>query len=1016
LAVAASVCFILVIGSQASAQTFGRNKVRYHAFDFQVLETEHFDIYFYSSEREGINIAARLAERWNARLEKVFTYKLSSRQPLVLYASHTDFEETNIIPEELSEGTGGVTEPIRRRIILPLAGPIADTDHVIGHELVHAFQFDMAATLRQRPMDQSGLSRLPLWFIEGMAEYLSLGGVDANTAMKLRDAAAQHRLPSIRDLSNPKYFPYQWGHAVWAYIAGRFGDGVCEQLWMRAASSGNLETAITSVLGIDMTQLSSDWHEAIETAAKPVLTAAVPLAEISKPAVQGRGLGTELNVGPSVSPDGRWMAFLSGRNLLSTDVYIADTTDGRIVRKLTNTDTDPHFSSIQFIYSAGAWDSQNHHLAMATIVGGRPTLAIFNVLTGKREREIGISELDEIVNPAWSPDGHAIAFTGTHQGLTDLYLYDFASGALRSLTHDAYADLHPAWAPDSRRIVFATDRFSSNLESLQIGPLRLAIVDTASGDIEPLRAFDSAKHINPQWSPNGESVFFIADPDGVPNVFQLSIGTGEIQQITFVGTGVSGIAPSSPALSVSAGSGRLAFSVFEDNRYDIYFWTATPKPALPRTPLLNAATLPPNDRDDRDSGVLGSLLAHPEEGLPPAEDYPAAPYKAKLSLTGVAQPTAGVGFGSTGPAFAGGGALLFSDMLGDHLLATSIQSVAGLTGSFSVNDIAFESGYYNLRRRWNWGVSGGQAPYLLGGTYDRALSTTEGGQPLETYRQTYYRETQRNATGVLAYPFDRSRRVEFHGGLSQTSFEQIVNTSVRSPANGRDISESSQTIQFAQRLNLATAGAALVFDTANFGPTSPIEGERYRVEVSPAFGSIHFTSLYADYRRYTMPVRFYTLAFRVTHYGRYGQDSDDVRLYPVYLNYPGLVRGYDSAIELVHCTPTSFGGCQPTGRLAGSRILVSSMELRFPMLRPFGVNHKMYGPVPVELAAFVDSGVAWNNGQKPAVFGGSEPGISSAGLAARVNFGVFVGEFDLMRAFQRPGHGWEFGFNLVPGW
>ena len=76
----------------------------------------------------------------------------------------------------------------------------------------------------------------------------------------------------------------------------------------------------------------------------------------------------------------------------------------------------------------------------------------------------------------------------------------------------------------------------------------------------------------------------------------------------------------------------------------------------------------------------------------------------------------------------------------------------------------------------------------------------------------------------------------------------------------------------------------------------------------------------------------------------------------------------------------------------------------------------MYGPVPVELAAFVDSGVAWNNGQKPAVFGGSEPGISSAGLAARVNFGVFVGEFDLMRAFQRPGHGWEFGFNLVPGW
>ena len=123
----------------------------YRKFTFRVLKTEHFDIYFYPEEREGIDIAARMAERWHARLERMFNHDLRGRQPLVLYASHPDFEQTNAIGGELGEGTGGVTEPLRRRIVLPLGGPLADTDHVIGHELVHAFQFDITTRPDRRP-------------------------------------------------------------------------------------------------------------------------------------------------------------------------------------------------------------------------------------------------------------------------------------------------------------------------------------------------------------------------------------------------------------------------------------------------------------------------------------------------------------------------------------------------------------------------------------------------------------------------------------------------------------------------------------------------------------------------------------------------------------------------------------------------------------------------------------------------------------------------------------------------
>src|SRR5438094_491458 len=240
----------MVAAAPASAQYFGRNKVQYRKLDFQILKTEHFDIYYYPEEREGISVSSRMTERLHARLERILEHRLRGRQPLVLYGSHPDFEQTNAIGGELSEGTGGVTEPLRRRIVLPLGGPLADTDHVIGHELVHAFQFDMTTNpnpsgRNPNASGQNGAERLPLWFIEGMAEYLSIGPVDPNTAMWLRDAVRQKdektgkdRLPTIEDLDKPKYFPYRWGQAFWAYVGGRFGDEVIPQMLKIAAAAG----------------------------------------------------------------------------------------------------------------------------------------------------------------------------------------------------------------------------------------------------------------------------------------------------------------------------------------------------------------------------------------------------------------------------------------------------------------------------------------------------------------------------------------------------------------------------------------------------------------------------------------------------------------------------------------------------------------------------------------------------------------------------------------------------------
>ncbi|MFC2169854.1 hypothetical protein ACFLRM_04745 [Acidobacteriota bacterium] len=178
-----------IVTSDLSAQYFGRNKVMYENFDFQVMKTEHFDIYFYSEMKEAALHAARMAERWYERLARMFNYDLRGRQPLILYSSSPHFQQTSVIPQAIGEGVGGVTEAIKRRIILPMGPSLKDSDHVIGHELVHAFQYDISAKSNTSfGRITSPTQQLPLWLIEGLAEYLSIGPQDAHTAMWMRDS------------------------------------------------------------------------------------------------------------------------------------------------------------------------------------------------------------------------------------------------------------------------------------------------------------------------------------------------------------------------------------------------------------------------------------------------------------------------------------------------------------------------------------------------------------------------------------------------------------------------------------------------------------------------------------------------------------------------------------------------------------------------------------------------------------------------------------------------------------
>jgi Tol biopolymer transport system component len=968
------------------------------------LKTEHFDIYYYPEEEAATRMVARMAERWYGRLSRLLGHELRGRQPLILYASGPHFRQTNTVQGAIGEGTGGVTEAYKRRIVLPLAGPLEATDHVIGHELVHAFQYDITGT--NVSTNTAGALALPLWFIEGMAEYLSIGPVDPHTAMWMRDAARREQLPEIDELDNPRYFPYRYGHAFWAFVAGKYGDKVVGDLLRAGAVTRGYKEAIAGILDIDTKELSKQWHEAEFAAYRPVAEATTLAGRIARPVIVNPSEnGPRLNVSPELSPDGTKFMFFSERDLFSIDLYLADVATGKIIRKITDTATDPHFETLQFLGSAGAWDPSGARFVVPAISKGEPLLAIFAVENGRKERELRLEGVDEVINPTWSADGTRIAFSGLTGGVIDLFVYDLEAGSMRRLTNDAYAEMDPAFSPDGTQIAFATDQFTTKLDTLDIGQPKLAVIELRSGAVRQVGGFDGAKNIGPQWTRDGRGLYFLSDRQGITNVYRVSLDGGEPIQLTNLVTGVSGITALSPAMS--AAGGRVIFSAYEDGGYNVYALeterqlTGTAPVPLPGNP----AALPPRTSAQ---GDVATALQSATLALPPATEKPEEePYQPKLSLDFAGQPTIGIGADPFGTYAAGGVAFLFSDMLGNHTVGVSAQ----VTSRF--DEFGGSLFYLNRKKRWNYGIGLDQTPYVSRG-YQTGVARTPDG---DVYIENEYRilQTDRSLSGVIAYPFSRALRVEAQGGFRQIGLKQDLRTRIYSLQTGQLIDQREEDLASFEDLNLGQASGALVYDTSIFGATSPIRGSRYRLEFSQSAGTLSYSGVLGDFRTYLMPVRPVTFAFRGLYYGRYGSDAESNRLPTLYLGYSGLVRGYEpGSFEAGECGVQDDGSCPAFDRLIGSRLAIANVEMRVPVWSLFGGSN-FYGPLPVELALFGDAGVAWGRGSSPGFTEGDREPVTSIGAALRANaFGFAVIEIDYVKPLNRD-RGWLWQFSIRPG-
>ena len=1027
---------VLLLVPVTEAQYFGRNKVQWESFDFKVLQTEHFDIYYYDQEADVVHDVARMSERWYARLSRVFNHSFK-KKPIVLYANSADFHQTTTTGGQLGEGTGGFTDAFMNRVVLPLTGDYAQNDHVLGHEMVHVFQYDIAATANQNRR-RFVLEALPLWIIEGMAEYFSKGRVDPLTSMWIRDATIHDRMPNLRELTRDRrYFPYRYGQALMAYIGARFGDEAVVR-YFHAAGVVGPEDAVERALGISHKQLFSDWAESSRELYGPIVQTRT--AELAGPLVgrkpdpppaepatdekerrrrRRRQGSTELNVGPALSPDGRYIAFLSARELFSIDLFLADAKTGKIIRKLVSSGRDPHFESLRFIESAGAWSPDSRRIAFITFSRGDNFLSFVDVET-RRIEHVKVPGLEAIINVAWSPDGRTIALAGQTTGVSDLFLYDVDSKQVRRLTADKYADLQPSFSPDGKTIVFATDRGADTiLEQLQFTNMRLATIDVATGQIREISAFPGAKHINPQWGADGRSIYFISNPEGIPDVYRITYPEGQLSRVTMVDSGVAGITDMSPALTVASRSGDIAFSLYEDDNYNLYALPAgtagTPieaTPALAENTAPRAALLPPL----RGTGSeITAYLMRPEEGLPPASaTFQERDYSSNLRLAYLGPPTLGVGINEFGAGAGGSLTAYFSDILGRHNVGFTFQGGGGSGTSSLAEQLGGELFYLNQTRRLNWGADLVHIPIVYGAA--GYLGRNEVGQ--DVYVQDREIQLITDLTGLAHYPLSTTRRIE--GAIGAERYSYKVEREFFLVENGRVIDREKQRLVDPIEWTFTKASTAFVGDSSLYGFLSPISGTRYRYEIEALRGDLNFQTALADWRRYFF-FRPMTLAVRGLHYGRYGGESNELaQLSPLYLGRGSMMRGYDPySIDAVEC-PADQNSCPVFDRLIGSRIAHASVELRAPLLgtREFGLINAAF--LPTEIYAFGDAGAAWSEGDEVnwtyATNTDERVPVFSVGLGVRILLSYIPIEFFAAKPFQRPDEEIVYGFNIAPGW
>lgn len=992
-------------------QYFGRNKPVYHHIDFRVARSPHLDLYHYfRADSVPVRLAC-LAEAWYWRHASLFRDTIRGHNPILLYLNAGDFQQTNAVMSPLGVGTGGVTEGMRNRVILPMSPAWQETRHVLGHELVHAFQYNLARS--RDSLRMGNLVNVPLWLVEGMAEYFSIGSVDPHTGIWMRDAVRYGYFPTLHQMTKDmaRFFPYRYGQAICAYVGQRYGDSQLVPWFCNVALHGVNEGTIAT-FGIDADSLSQQWEEA----SYDWYEAQIVAARDSVPPgtrLLFEGNAGRMNICPSISPDGKLVAFYSERSRVEVELLLADVANGRVLRTLHSTVHGSEVDALHFVESGGAWSSDSRLFAYVGFRQGRNVLLVHDAARNRTLCTREIAGVPSFRDPAFSPDGRRVVVSGLVQGISNLYELDLETGRVSALTRDGDAQLQPTYSPDGRYVLFASDaqaRASGRAFGYNLGRVALR-----SGRVEQFEMFPGARSLNPRYAQDPRWVYFLSDADGFRNLYMLDTDTRRLYRLTSLATGITGLTAQSPAMSTARGEGTVVYSVYRQGVYEVYRAREEDFQAVEvcaDSVDFRAGHLAPGQYVDTVEQLVGRAL---EVDTVRAGEVREVPFRARFGLGYVANAGVGMSSGAFGTGMAGGVELIFTDITGNHML------YSGLSINGEVWDFGGQVSYINKAWPVQWAVGLSHVPYSTG--YMRRghgeIREVSGEEArFDTVRMFHLRDFESRASGMVNYPLSQHLRVE--GGLSWSWHSFRLEEYMSLYRDEKLIRFDREKRSAPSPFPLWRAYSALVYDNSVWGFSSPWRGLRARVELEQVWGGVAYTGTVVDLRRYWFrwPVGF---ALRGYLNARWGIRERNRYMYPLFLGYPWLVRGYGWDVLFAHYAPGDYP--LTINQLMGSHMVVCNAEFRLPLMGPRRVGLLSVRYVPVELAVFSDAGLVWYRWEDVAWRWQPRNGVErtplvSVGVGLRFNvLGMMVVEpYYAMPLQLGGGRSAYFGLNLRPGW
>ncbi len=963
---------LLIAAAALFAQdgNFGKNKVQYKPFRWSFIQTSHFDIYFYDGGAAIANFTAVAAESAYASISKTMRYQLNNRIAIMVYNSHNDFQQTNVVGEYMEEGIGGVTELFKNRVVLPFEGNYRQFRHVIHHELVHAVMNDMFYGGSIQSIISNNIRiQLPLWISEGFAEYEALKW-DTNSDMFMRDASIHTYLPPIQYLSG--YFAYRGGQSVFYYIANKYGEQKIAEILHRIKSLRNVDAGFKSAIGLTVEELSERWQKEQKVLYWPDIAKREEPEDFAARLTDHVKENNFYNTSPAISPQGDKVAFISDRDDYF-DIYVMSTIDNS-VKKVVDGQRTKNFEELHLLTPGMSWSPDGKKIAFAAKSGERDAIYLVDVNSGDEEK-IEIA-LDGLFSVDWSRQGNMLVFVGNTSYQSDIYTYDLTTKKVTNLTDDPFSDSEPVWSPDGKTVYFVSDRRNYTSRNMLPGNFKMVrfnykqldiyALDVASGVIKRITTDEESDETSPVVSPDGAKILYVSDRNGNGNVYERNLSTGADRPITNAITGVY-------QLSLSADGNKLAFSALNEAGFDLFLLKTPfeknlgvaqlePTEYLKRKrqfalPAVDSAAAPvaapapadtgsvygDNVRIDFNNYVFTDDAAKPNDG-----EYLPTLNTASLAVTGNVDDdsnfvvnkyklnfTPDIVYGnaafSTFYGVQGTTMMAFSDMLGDHQIYFLTNLMLDLKNSDYV------LAYFYLPTYIDYGIQGYHSARFL------YLEDNFGFVSLNRFR-TY------GISGSASLPIDRFNRFEF--GLSWMNLlrENLEYTNAPN-----------------QRRELVVPSFSFVHDNTLWGYTSPNNGSRYNINamISPKFGSnsLDFQTFTADYRTYYKFWRTYSFVMRYSGGISLGKDAQQF--------FIGGTDGWinrefeNGGIPIVDIEDFAF--LTPALPMRGfnynvkngTKFALLNYELRYPF-----IQYLVTGGLPIALgnitgATFLDVGSSW---------------------------------------------------------